>query len=133
MLHFSWICGWSTIDLHTHRILSESSANESSLSTIAFLSSGGIIGSLLQLYLIDKIGRKNSVLFLTIPFTVSYFTYYFNKCNRNEFIKFQIASWLLILANDINCLYVAWSIIGSAAGAACVSIPIFIAEISSKK
>lgn len=47
--------------------------------------------------------------------------------------KFQMATWLIILANNIECFYVAWTIIGLAAGAAGVSIPIFVAEISSNK
>lgn len=74
---------------------------------------GGLLGTLLYGWMIDRFGRKVSILSITFP---------------------QIFGWLFVAyAENEYHLYLARILSGFAGGAAFVAVPIYIAEIAETR
>lgn len=67
ILHVAWICARTNDNL----LMFQSSEAEKGTLLMFFLSVGGIIGSISQLWFIEHVGRKKSIHLLSIPLTVS--------------------------------------------------------------
>ncbi|KAJ8954677.1 hypothetical protein NQ318_011369 [Aromia moschata] len=74
---------------------------------------GGITGLPITIYLVDKIGRKNSIILSAV---------------------ISLISWTLIgVANRVEYIYVARFLVGLSGDVAFVAAPMYIAEIADKK
>lgn len=79
----------------------------------AWVCVGGVIGNIFGGLVIDRIGRKLTILLIALP---------------------NISLWITsILATEIYHFYIARFLGGLTGGAIFVCIPIFVAEISSNK
>lgn len=78
----------------------------------SLLAIGALISAIPAGFCADKFGRKNSILFLTVPF---------------------ISSWIFIVqASDVWMLYVGRLLGGMGTGAICVLAPMYISEITEE-
>lgn len=78
----------------------------------SLLALGALISAIPAGYCADKFGRKNSILFLTVPF---------------------ISSWIFIVqSSNVWMLYVGRLLAGMGTGAICVLAPMYISEITEE-
>lgn len=76
----------------------------------SLLALGAMVGAIPAGTMADKIGRKRSILSLSVPF---------------------LLSWAMItLANSVWMLYAARFIVGMGVGASCVLVPTYVSEIA---
>lgn len=79
----------------------------------AYVCIGGVLGNIFSGLVIDRLGRRWTILLIAIP---------------------NIGLWLTsILATEIHHFYIARFLAGLTGGGIFVSFPIFVAEISSNK
>lgn len=137
---FGWSIGWANANL-IHLTSSKEAFDSGPITDdeaaifMSIICAGGLFGNILYLWVLEKFGRKNSILFLSIPTIVrslcdnkvtSKFIYVF--CNI-----FQLSWILIIYAKNAFWLYASRLICGFVGGAIFVSTPVFIAEICSDR
>lgn len=110
-MHYGWSAPIIPILQSDDTPIRISKTDESWLETMYLI--GGIAGLPVTIYLVDKIGRKNSTIV--------------SSCT-------SLLSWILIaLAPNVACLYVARFLSGLAGDMAFVATPMYVAEIADQK
>lgn len=110
-MHYGWSAPVIPILQAETSPIKISKVDESWLETIYLV--GGIAGLPVTIFLVNKIGRKNSTIVSSIT---------------------SLLSWILIaLASDVSLLYVARFLSGLAGDMAFVATPMYVAEIADQK
>lgn len=79
MLPFSWNCAWTNANYPNLPITEDQFGL-----VVSVVCVGGFIGNLIYLFLIDVIGRKNSILLLALPSIVNHHHIKFMKKKKPE-------------------------------------------------
>jgi sugar porter (SP) family MFS transporter len=110
-MHYGWSAPVIPILQSENTPIQITKSDENWLETIYLI--GGIAGLPITIYLVDKIGRKNSTIV--------------SSCT-------SLVSWILIaLASNTTCLCVARFLSGIAGDMAFVATPMYVAEIADQK
>ncbi|XP_031625980.1 facilitated trehalose transporter Tret1-like [Contarinia nasturtii] len=114
---FGWMSAWANANYDDLKSNSTTKTqlqdgpitlNQASL-VMSLICAGGLVGNIVYLFVLNKFGRKNPILFLAVP---------------------AIFSWLFIIfAENVYWLYASRILCGFVGGALFISVPVFVSEI----